>query len=242
MIHTYKISGMTCDSCRETVQKVLSRVEGVTGVSVDRERGEADVTMQKHIDTQTLQDALKAHPKYRLSEKEHIAVPFPGEEEKTWFQTYKPVLLIFTYIAGLTLIIQTDNETFRLMLWMNHFMGGFFLVFSFFKLLNLKGFAESYATYDILAKRWQGYGYLYAFIELMLGLAYITGFNPLVTNAVTLTVMSISLIGVLESLLNKRKIRCACLGDVFNLPMSTVTVIEDALMIAMSALMLVTLI
>jgi hypothetical protein len=54
-------------------------------------------------------------------------------------------------------------------------------------------------------------------------------------------VMSISIIGVLQSVLNKRKIKCACLGAVFNLPMSTITIIEDALMIGMSAVMLVTL-
>lgn len=117
-------------------------------------------------------------------------------------------------------------------------MAGFFLVFSFFKLLNLKGFAESYAMYDIIAKRWSGWGYVYAFIELLLGLAFLSGFNPLLTNAVTLVVMSVSIVGVLQSVLNKRKIKCACLGDVFNLPMSTITIIEDALMIVMSAVML----
>jgi hypothetical protein len=50
--------------------------------------------------------------------------------------------------------------------------------------------------------------------------------------------MSVSLIGVVQSVLNKRQIRCACLGAVFNLPMSTVTIIEDGLMIVMSLLML----
>jgi hypothetical protein len=50
--------------------------------------------------------------------------------------------------------------------------------------------------------------------------------------------MSVSLVGVVQSVLNKQKIRCACLGTVFNLPMSTVTIIEDSLMIAMSAGML----
>ena len=118
-------------------------------------------------------------------------------------------------------------------------MAGFFLVFSFFKLLNLKGFAESYSMYDILAKRWNGWGYLYAFAELALGVAFITGFYPLLTNAVTLIIMVISIIGVLQSVLNKRKIKCACLGDVFNLPMSTITIIEDALMIVMSGIMLI---
>lgn len=126
------------------------------------------------------------------------------------------------------------------MRWMNHFMAGFFLVFSFFKLLNLKGFAESYSMYDIVAKRWNGWGYVYAFTELALGIAFLTGFNPILTNSVTFGVMTVSIIGVLQSVLNKRKIKCACLGGVFNLPMSTITIIEDALMIGMSGIMLIT--
>ena len=121
-------------------------------------------------------------------------------------------------------------------------MAGFFLVFSFFNFLNLKGFAESYSTYDIIAKKWIGWGYLYAFIELGLGIAFLLNFNPLLINAITFIVMSVSIVGVLQSVLNKRKIQCACLGAVFNLPMSTITIIEDALMIAMSGVMILSLI
>lgn len=80
--------------------------------------------------------------------------------------------------------------------------------------------------------------YLYAFIELALGITYATNFEPLLTNIITVVVMSVSIIGVLQAVLNKRTIQCACLGAVFNLPMSTVTIIEDALMIAMSTVML----
>jgi hypothetical protein len=125
---------------------------------------------------------------------------------------------------------------------MQHFMAGFFLVFSFFKLLNLKGFAESYIMYDVVARKIPIWAYIYAFTELILGLAFLTGFNPLVTNSVTFLVMSVSIIGVLQSVLNKKKIQCACLGAIFNLPMSTVTIIEDALMIIMSGLMIIHLI
>jgi len=110
------------------------------------------------------------------------------------------------------------------------FYGCVFLVFSFFKLLNLKAFAESYASYDIIAKRWLGWGYLYAFIELSLGLAFLVDIEPFLTNIITFLVMGISIVGVVQSVLNKRKIQCACLGAVFNLPMSTVTIIEDGLM------------
>ena len=135
--------------------------------------------------------------------------------------------------------MQAVSGYFNLMQWMNHFMAGFFLVFSFFKMLNVKGFAESYAMYDIIAKRIKSYGYIYVFIELSLGIAYLIGFNPLLTNIVTAIVMIISIVGVLQSVLNKQKIKCACLGDVFNLPMSTITIIEDALMIGMSLIMLI---
>lgn len=121
---------------------------------------------------------------------------------------------------------------------MTHFMAGFFLVFSFFKLLNLKDFAESYAMFDVVAKKVSAWAYLYAFIELGLGISYLLNYNPLVTNVVAFIVMSLSIIGVLQSVFNKKKIQCACLGAVFNLPMSTVTIIEDGLMILMSGIMI----
>lgn len=55
---------------------------------------------------------------------------------------------------------------------------------------------------------------------------------------VTIVVLGVSSIGVIQSNLNKRKIKCACLGDVFNLPMSTVTIVEDVSMVAMAGFML----
>ena len=106
------------------------------------------------------------------------------------------------------------------------------------KLLNLKGFAESYSMYDVIARKIPVWGYIYALIELSLGLAFLINFNPLITNWITFIIMSISIIGVLQSVFNKKKIQCACLGAVFNLPMSRVTIIEDALMIIMSAFMI----
>lgn len=240
MTHTYKITGMTCEACEDKVKHLLSQVKNVTAVKVDRTKNEAEISMSTHIDTPTLQNALKDHPRYQLSDKDVVMhhTPVFEEDQKSWIQTYKPILLVFGFITGVTLLVQTENEQFQWMQWMNHFMAGFFLVFSFFKLLNLQGFADSYSTYDIIAKRWRGYGYLYAFIELFLGISYLTGFSPLFVNWLTFIVMSISLIGVLQSVLNKRKIKCACLGDVFNLPMSTITIIEDVLMILMALFML----
>jgi copper chaperone CopZ len=245
MTHTYNISGMTCGGCQAKVQGLLSKVAGVKNVSIDLAKGEANIEMEKHIATDDLKGALKDYPKYELSEdqhQQHAVASVHEDDEKTssWITTYKPILLIFAYITSITLLVEWMEGDFIWMRWMNHFMAGFFLVFSFFKLLNLKGFSESYSMYDVVAKKWNGWGYIYAFIELALGLAFLTGFNPLLTNIVTFVVMAVSIIGVLQSVANKRKIKCACLGAVFNLPMSTITIIEDLLMIGMSGIMLST--
>jgi copper chaperone CopZ len=236
---------MTCGGCQAKVQSLLSKVKGVKNVMIDLSKGQAAIDMDKHIVTSELAEALKDYPKYQISESNHkyydATANSQGEETKSWIETYKPILLIFGYIGGATILIQVASGTFVWYRLLEHFMAGFFLVFSFFKLLNLKGFAESYSMYDIVAKKWRVWGYVYVFTELILGIAFLTGFNPIITNGVTFIVMSVSIVGVLQSVLNKRNIKCACLGDVFNLPMSTITITEDALMIGMSAIMLLTL-
>ena len=245
MTHTYKVSGMTCTGCQAKVQGLLSKVNGVDNVAIDLNKGEATIEMTKHISTSDLKAALRDYPKYELAETVHKPQSLTvsvEEEKKSWLETYRPILLVFGYILGVTLLVEFSSGSFLWMRWMNHFMAGFFLVFSFFKLLNLQGFAESYSMYDVVAKKWNRWGYVYAFVELALGIAFLIGFNPILTNAVTLLVMTISIVGVLQSVLNKRKIKCACLGAVFNLPMSTITIIEDALMIGMSLIMLITMI
>lgn len=233
MTHTYQITGMTCSICESKVKTALQMVENVTHVTISKEENTATVTMDKHVALSELQKALES--KYQISAIHHNET---SEQAKSWLATYKPILLIFSYITIVTVLVQLTNHHFDYMQAMQHFMAGFFLVFSFFKLLNLKGFAESYVMYDVLAKKLPVWAYAYAFIELGLGIAYLINFNPLITNMTTFIIMTISIVGVLQSVLNKRKIQCACLGAVFNLPMSTVTIIEDALMIGMSGIML----
>lgn len=236
MKHTYSVSGMTCSSCEANVKSSLLTVPDVTSVEVSKDAGTATIEMDKHIGIAALQQALGGeNGRYKITAPHHSEAV---ETAKGWFQTYKPVLLIFAYITAVTLLVQAVNGTFDGMTWMRHFMAGFFLVFSFFKLLNIKAFAESYAMYDVVARRIPGWGYVYALTELTLGILFLLNVNPLVVNVVTLGVMLISIIGVLQTVMNKKKIQCACLGAVFNLPMSTVTIIEDSLMIIMSGAMI----
>lgn len=233
MVHTYNITGMTCANCEAKVKSALLMVEHVTDVDISRTDQTASITMDKHVPLVSLQKALD--PKYQINVSNHNEVL---EQGKSWLLTYRPILLIFLYILGVTLLIQALHTSFDLTEWMRHFMAGFFLVFSFFKMLDLKGFADSYVMYDVIARKIPQWAYVYAFVELALAIAYLTNFRPAITNIITTLVMSVSIIGVLQTVLNKRAIRCACLGAVFNLPMSTVTIIEDGLMIIMSLGML----
>ncbi|MBW8360742.1 MAG: heavy metal translocating P-type ATPase [Kaistella sp.] len=233
MVHQYQVTGMTCSGCAAKVKSALLMLENVTDAVVSLEENSVAVTMDRHVSLEKLQNALPG--KYQISATHHNEM---AEQAKGWFSTYRPILLIFFYITVITLLVQFANDTFSFMQWMRHFMAGFFLVFSFFKILDLKGFAESYRMYDIVAAKIPAWGYGYAVTELALGIAFLINFNPLLTNSVAFIVMGISIIGVLQSVLNKRKIQCACLGAVFSLPMSTVTIIEDGLMIIMSGLMI----
>lgn len=240
MTHIYNISGMTCGSCVAKAKSQLLQLGDVTEAEVQLQPPQATISMQKHIPLATLQAALHKAGNYTITEADGGMMHPTEEANKSWIATYKPILLVGAYITGITLLVQFASGSFHWEHWMRHFMAAFFLVFSFFKMLNLKSFAESYSSYDVIAQRWMGWGYVYAFIELALGIAFLINFNPLLTNLVTFVVMSISIIGVFQTVLANRKIQCACLGTVFNLPMSTITIVEDALMIGMSVIMLVT--
>lgn len=122
---------------------------------------------------------------------------------------------------------------------MRHFMAGFFLTFSFFKLLDPPGFVSAYRGYDLLAHRSKVWAWSYPYIELALGVLYLINLFPLGVNVVTLGLMLIGAAGVLKALLDKQAIRCACLGTALNLPMTKVTLVEYLTMAVMAAAMLI---
>lgn len=237
----YSVTGMTCGGCVNRVKTTLAPLAESVEVTLEPPQV---VLINATADISILNTALAKVGHYVLYEPEKSAantqdLTTKNTEKTDWFSTYKPLIMVFFYILLVTLAVEFTYGEFALHRFMPNFMAGFFLVFSFFKLLDLAGFTSSYAMYDLLAKRVYSYGFIYPFIELGLGIAYLITFNPLLTNTITLIVMAFSSIGVILAVMNKQKIRCACLGTGFNLPMTTVTIVEDLLMVAMAAWMLV---
>jgi len=236
MKHLYTVTGMTCNGCRNGVEQKLSAVPGVVSVKVDLERAEAEVEMEEHIPLSTLSSALPE--KYTITEK--IAKPFMAqaivtEEKSEWKQLF-PLLLIFGYITVAAFLL--NRNPFDYHGFMLDFMGLFYIVFSFFKMLDLKGFPDSFRMYDPLAKHVKAYAVIYPFLETALGLMFLMRFEIGIALIATIVILGITTVGVIKVLLDKKSIQCACLGTALKLPMTKATFIENSIMIVMAIVML----
>ena len=144
----------------------------------------------------------------------------------------KPLFIIFAYISITSLLLNFKNINLTNIMF--DFMGLFYIIFSFFKILDIKGFSMSFRMYDPLAKKAQIYGYVYPFIEILLGVMFLTRIEVKIALILTIIILGITSIGVTQALVKKKSIDCACLGTTLKLPMTEATFIENALMIIMA--------
>lgn len=163
-----------------------------------------------------------------LKEKSKTMI-YSGEDKGlgviSW-QSYIPLLVVASLIIIVSLIRTVVSES-DLKDFILNFMTGFFLVFGGFKLMDLKGFANGYADYDILAKKWRAYGFIYPFIEIGFGLLMLAGYHTIWLLIVELIVMVFSGIGVGIKILKREPFLCVCLGTFLKVPLTYVTLIED---------------
>ncbi len=170
----------------------------------------------------------------------------PINSPPTFFQkplekliSYKPllVILIFCLIIPLAQIHPFEKTKF-----MYYFMGYFFIFLSLFKFFDLKGFVSGFTTYDLVSKKFPVYAYMYPFIEFLLGIAYLTQFSLVFTDLVTVIVMFVSGVGVVKGVFSGEKIKCVCLGTVLNVPLGSISILENFGMGAMAAYKLLSII
>lgn len=237
MTYTYNIEGMTCGSCKAKVTESLQSIQGIQSVDVNLETKSATIKMDKHIDLRTMANALD--DKYSISGKD-VHMPTSGFEdmvEKSKLQQLKPLFIILGYITAASMLLHRGDWNISEM--MIDFMGLFFIVFSFFKMLDISGFASSFSMYDPIASKAPSYGKVYPFLETLLGLMLLFRYQVDIALLITIVLLGITTYGVTKTLLAKRAIKCACLGTALDLPMTEATFIENAIMIVMSVIMLV---
>lgn len=236
MKFTYNIEGMHCSSCVEKIKAALS--PHIHLIEVTLNPPQLQVEANKPPALNDLNAYISSAGNYKLQPTTNNTALDISEKTPSGLLAYYPIFLISAYIVGIASINNFHPGNINWQGWMNQFMAGFFLVFSAFKLLNIRGFAEGYATYDLLAKRWYVYGFIYPFLELSLGVLYLGGWLPVSTQFLTIFIMGFSSLGVINSLLKKQKLKCACLGTILNVPLSSITLIEDLTMVILAVLSL----
>ena len=227
-----QISGMTCEGCKLSVEDKLSSLDGVVDVQVDLARGQAVIYSKNPVSFSLIKETLP--PKYDLINKEGVKLDIHNDvtTKVSKIKQLKPLFIILGYILIASILLNYKNwNSSNAML---DFMGLFYIIFSFFKILDIKGFSMSFRMYDPLAKKAPIYGYIYPFIEVLLGMMLLIRFEVNIALILTVIVLGITSIGVTQTLINKRSIKCACLGTTLNLPMTEATFIENALMIIMA--------
>ena len=230
---TFKISGMTCNGCRSTVENKLSSLDGVDNAQVNLTNGEAIVYSKNPISFSLISNSLPS--KYKVIRN----IPDQDNEiiKSNKIKQLKPLFIILGYISVTSILLNFRNwNSTNAML---DFMGLFYIIFSFFKILDIKGFSTSFKMYDPLAKKINIYGYIYPFIEILLGLMFLTRIEVKIALLITIIILGITSVGVTKTLLNKRTINCACLGTTLKLPMTEATFIENAIMITMAIVLLI---
>ena len=228
---------MTCEGCRSSIEDKLSTLDGVDKVRVDLTRGQAVIYSKNPVSLSLIKETLP--PKYSLINEEDVNLDTHSDItiKASKIQQLKPLFIILGYIFIASILLNYKNwNSSNAML---DFMGLFYIIFSFFKILDIKGFSMSFRMYDPLAKQAPIYGYIYPFIEVLLGMMFLIRFEVNIALILTVIVLGITTIGVTQTLINKRSIKCACLGTTLNLPMTEATFIENALMIIMAFLLLV---
>ena len=224
---------MHCSACVNKIQTALSSVEGVYKVDVDLASKGATITgtAQPDVLIQAVKD-VGYEPLVFDNAQEN-----PKIETVSQIQELFPLFLIFFYITVFSIIINRTN--FQLDSFMYDFMGLFYVVFSFFKFLDYKNFPSTFSMYDPIAKIFPLYGWMYPFIETILGLFFLLRIQLFISLCVTITILGITTIGVTRSLMNKSNIQCACLGTALKLPMTKATFIENFIMIIMAVWMII---
>lgn len=234
MEQTYTVRGMTCTGCLASVKKNLEKLPEVQEAFIDLDKGQARLLLSKALPMAKIKGVLPE--KYSILEATPLLDDQSVGQEKTKWQQLKPLFLIFGYLFSASILLNfRDWNTGEAML---DFMGLFYIVFSFFKFLDLKGFPESFRMYDPLAKAMPAYGWVYPFIELSLGLLFLMRWQIQTALLITIVILGITTFGVTKTLLDKKSIKCACLGTALNLPMTEATFIENTIMLVMATYML----
>ena len=221
---------MTCGKCVARVQESLESA-GFKRVSVTLSPPRLTVESDTPVHAREINDALSgtSYKAYEIVHEMHVGV-------MQRLAHFLPLIVMFALVISFTAVHGWWYD-FSLHTLMQYFMAGYFLLFGALKVARWRGFVESYRAYDDLAKRSRFYAWAYPALEIAFGLYYyfIALWWPV--DALVALLMAQKAYSTARAVSRGEVVQCACLGSFFAIPVTRVTVFEDALMAAMAVYM-----
>ncbi len=237
MIQHFSITGMHCGACVKKVEAAVGALAGVRVVRVDLASQSIVLEHDAPLERAVVSHAIAAAGPYVLGDAQNIVKTPPASGGV--IRRVMPLLLMLVLVTLFALLKQiffASPATFHGL--MQDWMAGFFLLFGVLKVINLKKFAPMYQGYDVAAKRFPWWGYLYPFLEVGLGLLFLFGLALVFANVATALLMGFGMIGIYKKLHSDGEVQCACLGGFFKVPVTWLTFAENGLMVVMAVWML----
>ncbi|MCA1748489.1 MAG: glutaredoxin [Sphingomonadales bacterium] len=201
-------------------------------------RAETDAFKQKHGVETTPQTVIGGE---RIGGYDDLRIHFGKQPKDPDATSYRPVIALFamTLLMALAAAYVAEGQ------WLSILTAEWFIAFSmcglaYLKLRDIESFSTMFLNYDLLARRWVPYGYLYPFGEGLAGLLMIAGVAMWLSIPVALFIGTIGAVSVFKAVyIDKRELKCACVGGDSNVPLGFVSLTENLMMIAMAIWMLI---
>ena len=153
--------------------------------------------------------------------------------------SYVPVLAVFAVAALIALAIDWLAMGAVTLMALPNFIAVAMCLLAMLKLQDVEKFSTMFLNYDLLAQRWVPYSYLYPFLELGAGVLMLAGVLTWLSAPVALVIGGIGAVSVFKAVwIDRRELKCACVGGSSNVPLGFVSFTENAMMVAMAVWML----
>ena len=154
-----------------------------------------------------------------------------GEDETS----YQPVIAIFgvAFLLGLAISWYVFDTIFTIQA-IEWFVSLSMALLAIQKLQDVRSFSTMFLNYDLLAQRWVRYGFIYPFGEALAGILMVAHALPMISVPVSLFIGTVGAVSVFYAVyVQKRELRCACVGGGSNVPLGFVSLTENLFMIGM---------
>ncbi|KKN71530.1 hypothetical protein LCGC14_0419990 [marine sediment metagenome] len=199
-------------------------------------RENTDAFMREHDVKTTPQTFIDDE---RIGGYDDLQVYFGKKDPDTDNTTYQPIIALFSIAALLALAFSWVALP-SMFVWqtLGWFISISMVLLGLQKLKDIESFSTMFLNYDLLAKRWVRYGYAYPFVETGAGLLMTATIMPWLSIPGALFIGTVGAVSVIKAVyIDKRELKCACVGGDSNVPLGFVSLTENLMMVGMAVVM-----